>query len=49
MILHGFRAGSPVVTDPGCCPSAARGATLALTGPRLVVHRIWSLVVELVM
>ena len=29
MILHGFQAGSPVVTDPGCCPSAARGATLA--------------------
>jgi hypothetical protein len=29
MILHGLRAGSPVVTDPGCCPSAARGATLA--------------------
>jgi hypothetical protein len=21
--LHGFRAGSPVVTDSGCCPSAA--------------------------
>jgi hypothetical protein len=29
MILHGFQAGSPVVTDTGCCPSAARGATLA--------------------
>jgi hypothetical protein len=24
MILHGFRMGSPVVTDTGCCPSAAR-------------------------
>jgi hypothetical protein len=24
MILHGFRARSPVVTEPGCCPSAAR-------------------------
>ena len=24
MILHGFRAGSPVVTDTGCCLSAAR-------------------------
>jgi hypothetical protein len=23
-ILHGFRAGSPVITDTGCCPSAAR-------------------------
>jgi hypothetical protein len=23
MILHGSRAGSPVVTDTGCCPSAA--------------------------
>jgi hypothetical protein len=23
MILHGLRAGSPVVTDTGCCPSAA--------------------------
>jgi hypothetical protein len=26
MILHGFRAGSPVVTDTGCCLSAARRA-----------------------
>ena len=26
MILHGLRAGSPVVTDTGCCPSAADGA-----------------------
>src|SRR5215217_8898108 len=35
MILHGFQAGSPVVTDTGCCPSAARGATLApLVGGR---------------
>jgi hypothetical protein len=25
MILHGFRVGSPVVTDTGCCPSAAPG------------------------
>ena len=24
MILHGFRAHSPVVPDTGCCPSAAR-------------------------
>ena len=24
MILHGLRAGSPVVTDTGCCPIAAR-------------------------
>jgi hypothetical protein len=24
MILHDLRAGSPVVTDTGCCPSAAR-------------------------
>jgi len=24
MILHGFRASSPVVTDTGCCLSAAR-------------------------
>jgi len=24
LILHGLRAGSPVVTDTGCCPSAAR-------------------------
>jgi hypothetical protein len=24
MILHGLRAGSPVVTDNGCCPSAAQ-------------------------
>jgi hypothetical protein len=24
MILHGLRAGSLVVTDTGCCPSAAR-------------------------
>jgi hypothetical protein len=24
MILHSFRAGSSVVTDTGCCPSAAR-------------------------
>jgi hypothetical protein len=24
MILHGWRAGFPVVTDTGCCPSAAR-------------------------
>jgi hypothetical protein len=23
MILHGCRAGSPVVTDTGCCPPAA--------------------------
>jgi hypothetical protein len=29
MILHSLRAGSPVVTDPGCRPSAARGTTLA--------------------
>jgi hypothetical protein len=32
MILHGLRAGSPVVTDPGCRLSAARGATLAPLG-----------------
>jgi len=25
MILHGFCPSSPVVTDTGCCPSAARG------------------------
>jgi hypothetical protein len=29
MILHRFWAGSRVVTDPGCCPSAAGGASLA--------------------
>jgi hypothetical protein len=23
MLLHGLRAGSSVVTDTGCCPSAA--------------------------
>jgi hypothetical protein len=26
MILHCLRAGSPVVTDTGCCPSAAHDA-----------------------
>jgi hypothetical protein len=24
MILHSLRAGFPVITDTGCCPSAAR-------------------------
>src|SRR5215218_4854282 len=28
MILHGLRAGSPVVTDIGCCPFAARNTVL---------------------
>jgi hypothetical protein len=28
MILHGFRTGSPVVTDTGCCPSAAEAPPL---------------------
>jgi hypothetical protein len=33
MILHGFRAGSPVVTDTDCCPSAAQplAAPFAMT------------------
>jgi hypothetical protein len=31
MILHRLRAGSPVVTNTGCCPSAARRSHL---GPR---------------
>src|SRR4029453_13822685 len=41
MILHGFRAHSPVVTDTGCCPSAARrrrpltfGTTIRSACPR---------------
>jgi hypothetical protein len=29
MILHCLWAGSPVITNTGCCPSAARGTTLA--------------------
>jgi hypothetical protein len=30
MILHGFRAGSPVVTNTGCCLSARRVPTPTL-------------------
>jgi hypothetical protein len=34
MILHGFWADSPVVTDPGCCPSAARRSHPGPSGPQ---------------
>jgi hypothetical protein len=39
MILHSLRAGSPVVTDTGCCLSAARrrptlGDTVCIARPR---------------
>jgi hypothetical protein len=33
MILHSLRAGSPVVTDTGCCPSAAPTAPTRPSGP----------------
>jgi len=34
MILHGLRAGSPVVTDTGCCLSAARRTQAWPSGPQ---------------
>src|SRR4029450_1343373 len=30
IILHSFRADTPVVTHSGCCPSAARGCSSSL-------------------
>jgi hypothetical protein len=49
MVLHRLRAGSPVVTDTGCCPSAARTApdlrdhdvhTLTGVGPSYLSKRL---------
>ena len=34
MILHGLRAGSSVVTNTGCCPSAARRSHPGPSGPQ---------------
>jgi hypothetical protein len=34
MILPGLRAGSPVVTDTGCCPSAAPTSPTRPSGPQ---------------
>src|SRR5829696_742003 len=39
MIHHGFRAGSPVVTDTGCCPSAASTAQTPTLGTTIRIAR----------
>jgi hypothetical protein len=48
MILHGLWVGSPLVTDTGCCPSAARRSYPGPAGPQsdlpaciVLLRKLW--------